>query len=476
LAAGAVAPSATGMMLAFLILYGTRYCLVMNITFQKFPHTMVLGEAQMKNIRMSMKDKSEKGDSPQAEAYPENVETLVIPGPHKRNKTGIIVAIFCVLVSALAALSVWFWWNNYRKFSVQVNNIAVQVTGKQSLSDVLTEHQDFNKKPGKLLSLSGKTLESKGGAPISVRQNGTSINAEQLGSTYLHEHDSLIVQNGKDVSEKHKVHEKDIPFSTSITTGGAIQFVEQQGKTGKQEYWVGDRSGEQVDKTVTIQPTELKINSLSPKPPADKKVIALTFDDGPSNFTAPILNILKSKGAKATFFDIGKQSAEMPQMERQILADGNQVASHSNSHPDLTTLGRDSLRTELETGFNAINTASNTKSRMLRAPYGAFNKQCWTDAADMVSSNIIWTTDTLDWKKPGEQEIKDQVLKHAYSGAIVLMHDGGGDRTEDVNVLPSIIDSLHAQGYELVTVDDLIKMDGRFPKWVANNEVAPQAN
>lgn len=402
------------------------------------------------------------------------VEALDILTSPKRRNTRIAVSVISVALCAALVFGAWFWWNNYRTFNVTINNVAMQVTANQSLKDILEEHHDFDKKAGRLLSLTGKTLEEHGGAGISVKNNNATISSGDLGNTYLRSNDSITVQDGKDLEEKHTVHEKDIPFDTSVTTGGAIQFVEQQGRAGRQEYWVGDRSGEQVDKSVTKQPTQLKINSLSPKPPEDKKVIALTFDDGPSNFTAPILDILKSKGAKATFFDIGKQSAEMPQMEQQILADGNQVGSHSNTHPDLTTLGRDALRKELDAGFSAISSASNTKSRMLRAPYGAFNKQCWSDASDMVSSNILWTTDTLDWKRPGEQAIKDQVLKHAYSGAIVLMHDGGGDRTEDVNVLPSIIDALHAQGYEFVTVNDLIAMDGRFPEWVTKNEVAPQ--
>jgi peptidoglycan/xylan/chitin deacetylase (PgdA/CDA1 family) len=424
----------------------------------------------------AMMDNSGNVGSPKPKAGAEGIETLMIPSSSKNSRTRITVTVLCLVATVLTAFSVWFWWNNFRRFTVQVNHTAIQVTGRQTLAEVLSEHRNFDKKPGKLLSLTGKTLEDEGGAPISVTYNNAAIKDDEFSDTFMHEGDTLTVSNGRNTSERHTVHEKDIPFTTSMSTGGAIQFVEQQGKAGKQQYWVGDRSGDTVDKSVITKPTELKIASLSPKPPAGKKVIALTFDDGPSSFTAPILDILKSKGAKATFFDIGTQSAEMPQMERRILAEGNQVASHSNSHPDLTTLGRDALRKELNAGFNAISTASGTTSRMLRAPYGAFNKQCWSDASDMVSSNIVWTTDTLDWKRPGEQAIKDQVLKHAYSGAIVLMHDGGGDRSEDVHVLPSIIDSLQSQGYQLVTVNDLISMDSRFPQWVAKNEVAPQNN
>lgn len=424
--------------------------------------------------------KNMKGDSTDSsmQTSVENeadVEVLSISKtPKNRRRTAIAMLVLALIIIA-GAFAGWYWWNNYRHFTVEVNHSAIQTTGRQTLRDVLGEHGNFGKKPGKLLSLSGRTLESTGGSAISVRQNDAAISDAGLDTTHLRQGDTITVENGKDTTESHTVHEKDIPFDASITTGGAIQFVAQQGRVGRQEYWVGVTSGEKVDKKVIRPASELKIDSISPKVPADKKVIALTFDDGPSSFSAPILQILKDKGAKATFFDIGKQSAELPQMERQMIADGNQVASHSNTHPDLSTLGRDALRAELSAGFSAISSASDTQSRMLRAPYGAFSNQNWIDCSDMVSSNLLWTIDTLDWKRPGEQEIKQQVLDHAYSGAIVLMHDGGGDRTEDVKVLPSIIDALHQQGYQFVTINELMKMDGRFPDWVLNNQIAPES-
>ncbi|MFT8704542.1 polysaccharide deacetylase family protein [Bifidobacterium aquikefiricola] len=384
-----------------------------------------------------------------------------------------VVSLLCVL-AVFISCGAWYWWNSYRRFSVYINNESVMVTGKQSLASLLESHDFFGAQAGALKSLTGKTLEAHGGEAIVVKHNSTRIASSLFNATYLHADDIITVSNGHDETEGHTVEDKAIPYAATMKSGGAVQFIAQQGEDGKQEYWVGKVSGERVPKKIIAQPKTLEIDSINPRPPAGKKVIALTFDDGPSQYSTPILQILSSKGVKATFMDIGNQSARMPQIEQQMLANGNQVVSHSYSHPDLTKLSRDALRKELNSGFDAIKTASNSTTRMLRAPYGSFTKETWMNCSDIISSNILWTIDTQDWKQPGENAIKHEVLSKAYSGAIVLMHDGGGNRTQDVHVLPDIIDSLKSQGYQFVTMNELIAMDGSFPDWVQNNVAAPE--
>ena len=108
---------------------------------------------------------------------------------------------------------------------------------------------------------------------------------------------------------------------------------------------------------------------------------------------------------------------------------------------------------------------------MIRAPYGAFTATEWARSADLISCNVLWNIDTLDWKLPGASSITNNVLTNAYNGAIALMHDGGGNRSQDVEALPAIIDGLRADGYELVTVSELMELDGRFPEDVVNGTV-----
>lgn len=95
----------------------------------------------------------------------------------------------------------------------------------------------------------------------------------------------------------------------------------------------------------------------------------------------------------------------------------------------------------------------------------------WGRAGDIISCNVLWNIDTLDWKRPGADAIKAAVLNNAFSGAIVLMHDGGGNRQQDVEALPGIIDGLKAAGYELVTVSELLSHDDQFPKEVVEGTV-----
>ncbi len=120
---------------------------------------------------------------------------------------------------------------------------------------------------------------------------------------------------------------------------------------------------------------------------------------------------------------------------------------------------------------DAIEQASGVRPQMIRAPYGAFTATEWARSADLISCNVLWNIDTLDWKLPGASSITNNVLTNAYNGAIALMHDGGGNRSQDVEALPAIIDGLRADGYELVTVSELMELDGRFPEDVVNGTV-----
>ena len=157
---------------------------------------------------------------------------------------------------------------------------------------------------------------------------------------------------------------------------------------------------------------------------------------------------------------MGEECLSFPDAEKRMLEEGHQVASHSNTHPDMPTLSRDALRAEIIAGFSNMKKASGHVTKVLRAPYGAFGKKQWQETSDLIDMNVLWDIDTLDWKRPGAKAIHDAVMTDAHNGAIVLMHDGGGDRSQDVEALPGIIDDLKKQGYEFVTIEQLIKMAG----------------
>ncbi|MFR0587225.1 polysaccharide deacetylase family protein [Bifidobacterium pseudolongum] len=374
--------------------------------------------------------------------------------------TALVTVAVALLVVAGAGFGWWMWQNHWRQVSITVDGDQLHARADTTVAQFLKDHDSFQRKPGRLVSLKGDVLEPAGGNAVQVKLDGTAIPVSEYGSTTLARATTMTVTPGTDRTEEHTVEQRTVPFTTDINlNNGPIQVVTQQGEDGTNEIWIGKRSKQEIKKRTVEPMKKLTVQSFSPQPEG-KKVIALTFDDGPSQYTGPILDILKKKKVKATFFDLGEEALAMPTLEQRMVKEGHQVASHSVSHPYLPNMSAQELRKEITTSFADLKEASGTVTRTLRAPYGAFGVQQWKDAATVLDRNVLWTIDTLDWKRPGAKAIHDEVMKNAYNGAIALMHDGGGDRTQDIQALPGIIDDLKKQGYSFVTIDELCEMGG----------------
>ena len=392
-------------------------------------------------------------------------------GP-KRSRRGGGIGVAFVMAAAVAIVVVaGCWWFMWRDIDVTVNDGAQSVRVGTSLSDFLKDNKNFGAKPGRLLSVGGNVISETGGEACAVNYDGDLLKGDQLPERKLHDGDVITVKNGSDVTEGHTEKRQTVAPAVQMKTGGAIQYVSQWGKTGKKTVWVGKRSGETVDKKVDVEPMDMIVESVNPSP-KDGQYMALTFDDGPSEYTPKILAILKEKGVHATFYNLGNSANKYPDYTKRLVEEGNELASHTMRHQNLPTLDRESLRSEITKAFDVVNKASGKTVQMIRAPYGAFTATEWGRCGDLISCNVLWNIDTLDWKRPGADAIKNNVLSHAKNGRIVLMHDGGGDRSQDVDALPGIIDGLTQAGYKLVTVQELMKLDGRFPEDVVKGTVA----
>nr|WP_169275820.1 polysaccharide deacetylase family protein [Bifidobacterium sp. DSM 109958] len=397
----------------------------------------------------------------------------------RRRGAGRIVAIVLAVVLVLSGAGFgggWYWYHNLRPYPVIVDGNVVTIRSGESLAKILKDNAYFGKTPGKLISLTGKVINTTDGDPVAVTLNGAAVSEDALASTHLKEQDEITLTNGGDKTEDHDVKTEAIPHgkkATNIVTGGTIQ-LHVPGTDGTKETWVGKVSGETVDKGVTKEPVDEQTTAYRPHVPDGRKVIALTFDDGPSQYTTPMLDLFKEKGVHVTFFNIGTQAEEMKDVVQRMVDEGHQVASHSNTHPNMPKMTTEALRAELTAGFDDL-AAAGVTTRMFRSPYGAFTNADWDRAGDLISTNVLWDIDTLDWKLPGAQAIHDTVMAQAHNGAIVLMHTGGGNRQQDVDALPSIIDDLKGQGYEFVTVGELMAMDKeqRFPDWAIKGEMPP---
>lgn len=389
--------------------------------------------------------------------------------PHRQSsqRTPLIAAGAALVIVIAAALGIGyqFFWRSV-EFSVNGEERTVQIN--TSVQQLLEDNDYFGVKAGRLLSVGGNVISEDGGDRCAVTFDGEQLEAEDLVEARVVDDSQITVADGADAVEPYKEETVDALPGIQMDGSGAIQFVSQWGKAGKKVVWTGEQSGETVDKEVIEEPVDMVVSALNPKPKGDKKYIALTFDDGPSGYTDAILAILKEKNAKATFFNLGGNAGAR---SKTVVDNGNQLASHTNQHMNLPTCDRDTLRSEITTAADAIEQASGVRPQMIRAPYGAFTATEWARSADLISCNVLWNIDTLDWKLPGASSITNNVLTNAYNGAIALMHDGGGNRSQDVEALPAIIDGLRADGYELVTVSDLMELDGRFPEDVVNGTV-----
>ena len=186
----------------------------------------------------------------------------------------------------------------------------------------------------------------------------------------------------------------------------------------------------------------------------DRKLIAITFDDGPNYNTNKILNILEKYDAKATFFVLGSRIHGNEYILKRMVSDGNEIGNHTYSHLLLTKYKENKIREEIEATSDLIFDVTKKRPRLLRPSYGSFNKTIKKLAGSPI---IIWDIDTLDWKYHNSNRISKRVISKVKDGDIVLMHD---IYSATANALEVIIPTLKDMGYEFVTVSDLFYYKG----------------
>jgi peptidoglycan/xylan/chitin deacetylase (PgdA/CDA1 family) len=184
--------------------------------------------------------------------------------------------------------------------------------------------------------------------------------------------------------------------------------------------------------------------------PRDARVVALTFDDGPSDYTDGFLQVLREKGVHGTFFEIGQEMAGREATMRQILAEGDELGDHTENHvefPGYSQIAGAARRIEEYTHF---------KPCLFRPPGGAVNSSVIATAGSLGMRTITWDVDPRDWSTPGTGAIYSNIVGNAKPGSIILMHDGGGPRGETLAALPQVIDTLRSRGYSFATVSELL--------------------
>ncbi|MGW5240071.1 polysaccharide deacetylase family protein [Monashia sp. NPDC004114] len=172
--------------------------------------------------------------------------------------------------------------------------------------------------------------------------------------------------------------------------------------------------------------------------------VYLTFDDGPhATYTPRILAVLRKHGVKAVFFEVGQNISWYPSVTRNLRSYGMKIGNHTWSHPNLTSLSTISVTSQL----NRMESALGYRPRCVRPPYGATNSRIASIIAARGQRQILWTVDPRDWSRPGTSTIVNRVLATVRDGSRILLHDGGGDRSQTVAALDILIPKLRARGF-----------------------------
>jgi peptidoglycan/xylan/chitin deacetylase (PgdA/CDA1 family) len=195
----------------------------------------------------------------------------------------------------------------------------------------------------------------------------------------------------------------------------------------------------------------------------DGPYIALTFDDGPNaTLTPKLLDLLAAHRMKATFFVVGQNAADHPDILKRAFREGHEIANHSWSHPNLGKMSDEAVRREIQKTDDAIVAAIGRRPTLLRPPYGSITarQKRWIHD-DFGYRIIIWDVDPLDWKRPGPSVVTSRILKETHPGSIVLAHD---IHPPTLEAMPSTFDQLDRKGFKSVTVSELLKMATPLPK------------
>ena len=187
--------------------------------------------------------------------------------------------------------------------------------------------------------------------------------------------------------------------------------------------------------------------------------IALTFDDGPGPYTPGVLGVLEREHVPATFFVIGEELRYFSASTVREIHDGFVIGDHTETHPMMAQLSAHDQHEELFEQAARIELLGGRRPQLFRPPYGSFDATTFHELSQMHMLMVLWSVDTDDYQRPGVEVIVQNALAGAKPGAIILLHDAGGDRSQTIEALPAIIRGLRKRGYDLVTVPQLLHDD-----------------
>jgi peptidoglycan-N-acetylglucosamine deacetylase len=369
---------------------------------------------------------------------------VVTPPRSEAAPSRLYMSVAAIVAAALVAVAM----PSYQA-EVSVAGTAHPVAMGVVVAD-LVEEGVLDPVPGDLLDVTGEVLEEGAGGPPVHFVNGRAV----LASERLRDGDRVSVRRGGDRIETTELVEVPIPIEFERVGQGPLVSLESPGTVGVRQDTIGTISGKLVSSRVLEPAQPMVVRRWVPDPLS--KVVALTFDDGPwPSQTEQVLDILSEANVKASFFMVGYLVERYPEMARRVVEEGHLVGNHTQSHTILTRQSGEVVRDQIVSGSSTLQNVTGVTPTWFRPPGGGMNATVLQESHRMGMDLVMWDVDPQDWRRPGVEPMLQNMRANIGPGSVVLLHDGGGDRTQTIEALPVIIEELKAEGYMFVTLDQL---------------------
>lgn len=350
-----------------------------------------------------------------------------------------------VLIAALGTVSL----PAFAHVEVEVDGVRRAWVGPLTAADVLAQGW-YASSAGDLVDRNGEMVARGRGATPELSRDGVRLALDAP----LRDGDIITSATGADVAESEIVTEVPDPITIRYVGDGPLQALEQPGAVGVRRQVIGAASV-RVFADEVIEPAHAMVirrHGIN----GGRKVVALTFDDGPwPGQTDAILRELAAEDVQATFFMIGSQVRRQPDLVRRVRDAGHAIGNHTQAHARLDIAPAPVVRNEVTGAQQAIQEVAGVKPRWFRPPGGRTSAVVNKEVARFDMRTVMWTVDPQDWRQPPTSRIITDVLAGVRPGAVVLLHDGGGERATTIAALGPLIRELKKRGYTFVTLDEL---------------------
>ncbi len=369
---------------------------------------------------------------------------VVAPPRIEPRPSRLHLSVFAVVAAALVAI-VMPSFHDTVTIAGEEHSVPLGTT----VSDLVDEGV-LSSEPGNLLDVEGSVLIWGGGKDPIYFVNGRLSPVNRI----LADGDRVSVRRGSNKVEATELVRESIPIPLERRGDGPLISLENPGVVGVRGTVVGAVSDKTVTSRVIEPPQPMVVRRWVPDP--GSRVVALTFDDGPwPGQTDRILDILAEHDVRAGFFMIGYLAERYPELAMRVAEEGHVIGNHTQSHKILSRESRESVREQIVEGNRALKATTGVTPEWFRPPGGALSPKVLEEAQRENLKLVMWNVDPRDWRRPGVQPMLEDLLSHIRPGSVVLLHDGGGDRRQTVQMLPLLIEELKERDYTFVTLDEL---------------------